>query len=362
MFFLSKIIKDFGITRMEAIGCLCVKGMPADLTEYPSVKITEDQRSVLFQHYILLDAADKPILYNGNKLLGILKFYNKDRHYGSLISNTYQLIDEEFPFDGTDLYFADQENMLIPEKALYVFNVVKVKGFYVAVNIQKFDILEHKELAVNRVLNKNIVEHIGVAKINIFQISGLHCYDLLKTVLEEQLPRKETITKKLRIIQRAIGGWMAFFNSVESESNVFPEEYRIVREEFAFIDSSLQKELILEFKALCNLVPVNFLISFIVDYTERNLHFEMKLLSKKEQEKKAFEFLKFKQELKEKTVLQLSNELSRAYCEYYGNHSDNSYQHYEDTSNRDNWDAMTDGMYGDYPDEGNDGDFEFMGR
>lgn len=28
---------------------------------------------------------------------------------------------------------------------------------------------------------------------------------------------------------------------------------------------------------------------------------------------------------------------------------------------RDNWDAMTDGMYGDYPDEGYDGDYDFMG-
>ena len=28
---------------------------------------------------------------------------------------------------------------------------------------------------------------------------------------------------------------------------------------------------------------------------------------------------------------------------------------------RDNWDAMTDGQYGDYPDEGFDGDYEFMG-
>ena len=38
------------------------------------------------------------------------------------------------------------------------------------------------------------------------------------------------------------------------------------------------------------------------------------------------------------------------------------YNCYEDTSDRDNWDAMTDGMYGDYPDEGYDGDYEFMGR
>ena len=38
------------------------------------------------------------------------------------------------------------------------------------------------------------------------------------------------------------------------------------------------------------------------------------------------------------------------------------YNHYEDTSDRDIWDAMTDGMDGDYPDEGYDGDYEFMGR
>ena len=38
-----------------------------------------------------------------------------------------------------------------------------------------------------------------------------------------------------------------------------------------------------------------------------------------------------------------------------------SYNHYEDTSDRDIWDAMTDGMYGDYPDDGYDGDFDFMG-
>lgn len=38
------------------------------------------------------------------------------------------------------------------------------------------------------------------------------------------------------------------------------------------------------------------------------------------------------------------------------------YNHYEDTSDRDIWNAMTDGMDGDYPDEGYDGDYEFMGR
>ena len=35
--------------------------------------------------------------------------------------------------------------------------------------------------------------------------------------------------------------------------------------------------------------------------------------------------------------------------------------HNEDTSDRDIWDAMTDGMYGDYPDDGYDSDYEFMG-
>ena len=38
-----------------------------------------------------------------------------------------------------------------------------------------------------------------------------------------------------------------------------------------------------------------------------------------------------------------------------------SYNHYEDTSDRDIWDAMTDGMYGDYPDDGYDSDYEFLG-
>ena len=28
---------------------------------------------------------------------------------------------------------------------------------------------------------------------------------------------------------------------------------------------------------------------------------------------------------------------------------------------RENWDAMTDGMYGDYPEEGHDGDYESLG-
>ena len=34
---------------------------------------------------------------------------------------------------------------------------------------------------------------------------------------------------------------------------------------------------------------------------------------------------------------------------------------YEDNKDEDNWYAMTDGMYGDYPEEGFDGDYEFMG-
>lgn len=37
------------------------------------------------------------------------------------------------------------------------------------------------------------------------------------------------------------------------------------------------------------------------------------------------------------------------------------YNHNEDTLDREIWDAMTDGMYGDYPDDGHDGDYDFMG-
>ena len=37
------------------------------------------------------------------------------------------------------------------------------------------------------------------------------------------------------------------------------------------------------------------------------------------------------------------------------------YYHNEDTSDRDIWDAMTDGMYGNYPEEGYDGDYESLG-
>ena len=38
------------------------------------------------------------------------------------------------------------------------------------------------------------------------------------------------------------------------------------------------------------------------------------------------------------------------------------YNHNEDTLDRDIWDAMTDGMYGDYSDDGHDGDYDFMGQ
>ena len=34
---------------------------------------------------------------------------------------------------------------------------------------------------------------------------------------------------------------------------------------------------------------------------------------------------------------------------------------FEEDIDRDNWDAMTDGMYGDYPEEGFDGDYESLG-
>ncbi len=41
---------------------------------------------------------------------------------------------------------------------------------------------------------------------------------------------------------------------------------------------------------------------------------------------------------------------------YYGEGYDPSFD-----IDKDNWHAMTDGMYGDYPEEGFDGDYEFMG-
>ena len=361
MFFLNKIIEELGITRMEAIGCLYVKGMPIDLVDYPTVKISAAQRSVLFQYYILSDAVDKPLLYNGDNLLGVLSFYNKERHYGCIISNTFQLMDKNFYFDGTDFYYNGEEDVFIPGKGLFVFNLTEVNGFMVAVNIRQYDVLKHKKLAVNRVLRANLINHLGIPKINIYQISNLHCYDLLKNVFEAQCLDKEILTRNIRIIQKAVGGRLPFFNAVESESNEFPEEYESICKKISSLDTSLQEELIRNYMALCNIVSVDFLISRIVDYTEKNFHHNLSILSKKEQELNAFELLQFKKELREKTVLQLSKELSRAYCEYSENHSDKSYNHYEDTTDRDNWNAMTDGMYGDYPDDGFDGDYESLG-
>ena len=196
MFFLNKIIEELGITRMEAIGCLYVKGMPVDLVDYPTVKISAAQRSVLFQYYILSDAVDKPLLYNGDDLLGVLSFYNKERHYGCIISNTFQLMDKEFYFDGTDFHYNGEEDVLVPEKVLLVFNLTEVNGFKVAVNIRLYDVLEHKKLAASRVLRANLIEHLGIPKINIYQISNLHCYDLLKNVFEAQSLDKERIYRR----------------------------------------------------------------------------------------------------------------------------------------------------------------------
>ena len=63
----------------------------------------------------------------------------------------------------------------------------------------------------------------------------------------------------------------------------------------------------------------------------------------------------------QKTIDVDGNKISEHYESFHGIQDD---YYEEDMRNldRDNWDAMTDGMYGDYPDEGYDGDFEFMGR
>ncbi len=62
----------------------------------------------------------------------------------------------------------------------------------------------------------------------------------------------------------------------------------------------------------------------------------------------------------QKTIDIVGNVISKHYYTFHGTQDD----YYEDDMrnlDRDNWDAMTDGMYGDYPDEGYDGDYDFMG-
>lgn len=66
-------------------------------------------------------------------------------------------------------------------------------------------------------------------------------------------------------------------------------------------------------------------------------------------------------EFHQKTIDVNGNTISEHYESFHGIQED----YYEDDMrnlDRDNWDAMTDGMYGDYPDEGYDGDYEFTGR
>ena len=65
-------------------------------------------------------------------------------------------------------------------------------------------------------------------------------------------------------------------------------------------------------------------------------------------------------EFYQKTIDVDGNTISEHYESFQGIQD---YHYEEDMRNldRDNWDAMTDGMYGDYPDEGYDGDYEFMG-
>lgn len=66
-------------------------------------------------------------------------------------------------------------------------------------------------------------------------------------------------------------------------------------------------------------------------------------------------------EFHQKTIDVDGNTISEHYESFQGIQED----YYEDDMRNldiDNWDAMTDGMYGDYPDEGYDGDYEFTGR
>ena len=362
---LKYVSKQFEVSIWEIIGYLYWQGKPVKIGYVPeNASIDTEQLRILREHYAY-PQIEKAVPIDSNQwFIGFIGPVNERSIYRFVISydTSFGVLEPQKLYAFNTLDYEEclkLEGELNKEGTLVVFQRGNVLGCNIALNIRKYNPLTDKKEVITLLFNGEKISKSD--KKELFNKSGIMLYELLRVFFEQKPAYKleDDWWMKFFNFGSFIGKKKEWLHAVRTE---YVEHQRSYKELFPLVKRirhGIHNSVILRNEALYYILPYEELLSLTLEYKRKVLD---KAEDRKQPEIKALSLLQYKDKLIAMSFDSLCDELDSVYTQYCSRMSvhEKSYDSMS-VSDKDIWDAMTDGMYGDFPDEGFDGDYESIG-
>ncbi len=205
-------------------------------------------------------------IFGEKQFIGYIKFYNSNQDFGYLSSNNYGMnTNRKFWYKYQDFYidkhsFGDSVrfNQLVVFRPAYINNKTK------AVNIIQYQVDKHRDIAINTILNNNIIHfednqrmkltdgHRGFVNdivtvtrdINIFSISDIKAHELVKKCCDTyKNDGSVALLLKIESFITAIGGDDFYFHKLKTNYPDREKEIKEINNLLSIVDSLTLKKI-----------------------------------------------------------------------------------------------------------------------
>lgn len=205
-------------------------------------------------------------IFGEKQFIGYIKFYNSNQDFGYLSSNNYGMnTNRKFWYKYQDFYidkhsFGDyvRFNQLVVFRPAYINNKTK------AINIIQYQVDKHRDIAINTILNNNIIHfednqrmkltdgHRGFVNdivtitrdINIFSISDIKAHELVKKCCDTyKNDGSVALLLKIESFITAIGGDDFYFQKLKTNYPDKEKEINEINNLLSIVDSMTLKKI-----------------------------------------------------------------------------------------------------------------------
>ena len=366
---LKDISKQFDVSVWEIIGYLYWQGKPVKIGNEPEYATIDSEQQRFLREYYVYTKIGRAVPEDSNRwFLGIIGPINDKSIYRYLISydTSFCSLESERHYTFNTLDYEDclnEEGNLNKEGTLVMFQRSNILGCNIALNIRRYNLVTDKMEVINLLFNGGRLAKSD--KKELFYKSGIKFYELLKIFFEQKPSYRleDNWYEKFRKFSRFLGLKRDLLKVVQSEYELFKVEYQAIYPIVQTIIHGVRNSVILRNHALYYILPREEVVTLIEEFKKKSIRYENnKTGGNMQTDLNALAFLRYQKNLQSMSFDTLCDELDKVYSTYsYLISEQHSDYIYEDTLEKDNWDAMTDGQYGDYPEEGFDGDYEFLG-
>lgn len=221
-------------------------------------------------------------IFGDRIFIGYPKFYKGDRDFGFIVSNNVGMkTRKEFWYKYKDFYVdASSFDENIRFNMLVVFRPAYVNGRLKALNVRQFDSNIHKSMAIETILENNIIRidereratfpagRSGVTygyifssyEINIYKLSGVKSYELIEKCWDlYESDGSNAFLKGIDNFISTVGGERAYYYKLKEDYTKSGKESEIISKIFTTIDSTTATNTILSHPSFQLLAPYELL-------------------------------------------------------------------------------------------------------